>query len=67
MIINLTTFKKNPEKYFIIAKSEDVIVTRYSTRLGRLINEELFMLHKKRNAILALLGTANFPTEYRDP
>ena len=67
MNISLSEFKKNPAKYFNLAKTTDVIVTKRGERLGRIINEENAVRSSKQRAIEALIGSAVFPPEYNDP
>ncbi len=40
MYIQLSELKANPAKYFDLAKTNDVIVTRHGQRLGRIVCEE---------------------------
>jgi hypothetical protein len=40
MNIQVSELKANPVKYFDIAKTVDVIVTRHGQRLGRIVCEE---------------------------
>jgi hypothetical protein len=67
MNVPLSTLKENPIKYFELAKTMDVIVTRRGKRLGRIISEEKAAMSEKKRAIEALIGTAVFPSEYDDP
>ena len=67
MNVPLSTLKENPIKYFELAKTTDVIITRRGKRLGRIISEEKAAVSEKRRAIEALIGSAAFPPEYGDP
>ncbi len=40
MLIQLSELKMNPAKYFDLAKTMEIIVTRRGERLGRLVSEE---------------------------
>jgi hypothetical protein len=40
MQIQLSELKTNPAKYFNLARTADVIVTRHGQRLGRIVCEE---------------------------
>ena len=40
MYIQLSKLKTSPAKYFDIAKTCEVIVTRHGQRLGRIVSEE---------------------------
>ena len=40
MYIQLSELKTNPAKYFDLAKTCDIIVTRHGQRLGRIVSEE---------------------------
>ena len=67
MDISLSTLKENPARYFEIAKTVDVIVTRRGKRLGRIVSEEKAAKTDKQRAIEALIGSVPFPSEYDDP
>ncbi|MCL1819934.1 MAG: type II toxin-antitoxin system prevent-host-death family antitoxin [Oscillospiraceae bacterium] len=67
MNISLSTLKENPIKYFELAKTTDVVVTRRGKRLGRIISEEKATMSEKQRAIEALIGSVAFPAEYNDP
>lgn len=67
MDISLSTLKANPAKYFEIAKTDDVIVTRRGERIGRIVSEEKAAKTDKQRAIEALIGSVPFPAEYNDP
>ena len=40
MYIQLSELKTNPGKYFDLAKTCDIIVTRHGQRLGRIVSED---------------------------
>ena len=67
MNISLSTLKENPAKYFELAKTADIIVTRRGERLGRIVSEEKAAKSDKQRAIEALIGSVPFPPEYNDP
>jgi len=67
MDVSLSTLKENPAKYFEIAQSTDVIVTRRGKRIGRIIGEERAAKSDKQRAIESLIGSVPFPHEYDDP
>ncbi|MDR0424085.1 MAG: type II toxin-antitoxin system Phd/YefM family antitoxin [Clostridiales Family XIII bacterium] len=67
MNISLSTLKENPAKYFEMAKTADVIVTRRGEPLGRIVSEEKAARSDRRRAIEALIGTVPLPPEYDDP
>lgn len=67
MNISLSTLKENPAKYFELAKTTDVIVTRRGKRLGRIVSEEKAVKSEKQKAIEALIDSSPLPNEYSDP
>jgi prevent-host-death family protein len=67
MYIQLSELKANPAKYFDLAKTTEVIVTRHGQRIGRIVSEEESARAEKKKAVEALLGTAKLPAEYGDP
>jgi len=67
MDISLSALKENPSRYFEIAKTTDVIITKRGKRLGRIIGEERAAKTDKQQAIEALIGSVSFPPEYDDP
>lgn len=67
MDISLSTLKENPAKYFELAKTTDVIVTKRGERIGRIVSEEKAAKSDKQRAIEALIGSVPFPAEYDDP
>ena len=66
MNISLSTLKENPAKYFELAKTTDVIITKRGERLGRIVSEEKAARSDKQRAIEALIGSVPFPSEYDD-
>ena len=67
MDISLSALKENPAKYFHLAKTTDIIVTKRGMRLGRIISEEKAVRSEKLRAIEALIGSVKLPPEYDDP
>ena len=67
MNIPLSVLKENPAKYFELAKTTDVIITRRGKRLGRIISEERAAKAERHQAIDALIGSVLFPEEYSNP
>ncbi|GHV06869.1 hypothetical protein FACS1894217_06440 [Clostridia bacterium] len=71
MDIQLSTLKTNPAKYFDLAKSFDITVTRRGKILGRIISEEKAADYEKRKAFDELMAFSKLPSglpeEYRDP
>ena len=67
MNIPLSVLKENPSKYFEMAKTTDIIITKRGERLGRIISEEKAINSEKQRAIEALIGSVAFPEEYDDP
>ena len=67
MNVSLSALKENPAKYFELAKSTDVIITKRGERLGRIISEERAIRSNKQRAIESLIGSVIFPPEYNDP
>ena len=67
MNISLSTLKENPTKYFELAKTADVIVTKHGERIGRIVSEEKAAESEKKRAIEALIGSVPLPPEYDDP
>ena len=56
MNISLSTLKTNPAKYFDLAKTNDVIVTRHGQRLGRIVSEEKAAKSDKARAFEELMN-----------
>ena len=55
MYIQLSELKTNPAKYFDLAKTVEVIVTRHGQRLGRIICEEKAAKLERLNAFDELM------------
>ena len=66
MNVSLSALKENPAKYFELAKTADVIVTRRGERLGRIVYEKKAAMSDKQRAVEALIGSVPFPPEYDD-
>ena len=67
MNVSLSVFKENPAKYFEIAKTADVVVTKRGKRIGRIISEDKAVKSEKQLAIEALIGSVSLTIEYDDP
>jgi prevent-host-death family protein len=67
MDISLSALKENPSRYFEIAKTTDVIITKRGKRLGRIIGEDRAVRADKPRVIAALIGSVPLPPEYNDP
>ena len=63
MNVSLSVFKANPAKYFALANTTSIIVTRRGKAIGSIAGKK----SAKSLAVEALLGTADFPSEYEDP
>ncbi|MBD5105093.1 MAG: type II toxin-antitoxin system Phd/YefM family antitoxin [Ruminococcaceae bacterium] len=55
MYIQLSELKTNPAKYFNLAKTCEVIVTRHGQRLGRIVSEENAAKLERLNAFDELM------------
>ncbi|GHV10093.1 hypothetical protein FACS1894217_15340 [Clostridia bacterium] len=66
MQIQLSELKANPAKYFDLAKTLDVIVTRHGRRLGRIICEENAARTEKQRAIEAFFDMDYLPSHPDD-
>ena len=55
MYIQLSELKTNPAKYFDLAKTCEIIVTRHGQRIGRIVSEENAAKLKKLNAFDELM------------
>ena len=55
MYIQLSELKTNPAKYFDLAKTCEVIVTRHGQRLGRIVSEENAAKLERLNAFDELM------------
>lgn len=58
MYIQLSELKTNPAKYFDLAKTCEVIVTRHGQRLGRIVSEEKAAEMERLNAFDELMQYA---------
>ena len=67
MDISLSALKENPSRYFEIAKTTDVIITKRGKHMDCIIGEEKAAKTDKQQAIGALIGSVSFPPEYDDP
>ncbi|MDR3296345.1 MAG: type II toxin-antitoxin system Phd/YefM family antitoxin [Clostridiales Family XIII bacterium] len=56
MYVQLSELKTNPAKYFDLAKTFDVIVTRHGQRLGRVVCEEKAANAERANAFDELMA-----------
>lgn len=55
MYIQLSELKTNPAKYFDLAKTCDVIVTRHGQKIGRIVSEENAAKLERLNAFDELM------------
>lgn len=55
MYIQLSELKTNPAKYFDLAKTCEVIVTRHGQKLGRIVSEENAVKLERLNAFDELM------------
>jgi antitoxin (DNA-binding transcriptional repressor) of toxin-antitoxin stability system len=51
--VQLSDLKTNPSRYFDLAKTADVIVTRHGQRIGRIVCEEKAAQSDRQRAIAA--------------
>jgi hypothetical protein len=63
MIVSLSALKANPAKYFDLASTRNIIVTRRGKAIGSIVGKK----PAKLLAIEALLGSGDFSAEYDDP
>ena len=63
MNISLSKLKANPTKYFDLANTASIIITRRGKAIGSIAGKQ----SAKALAVEALIGTADFPFEYEDP
>jgi prevent-host-death family protein len=66
MLIQLSELKTNPAKYFDLAKTVDIVVTRHGKRLGRIISEEKAAKTDKQRAIEAFFDMDSPPSRPDD-
>ena len=55
MYIQLSELKTNPAKYFDLAKTCEIIVTRHGKRIGRIVSEESAAKLERLNAFDELM------------
>jgi hypothetical protein len=63
MNVSLSVLKTNPAKYFELAETTNIIVTRRGKAIGSIAGKR----SAKARAIESLIGSADFPPEYDDP
>ena len=63
MNVSLSSLKANPAKYFDLANTTNIIVTRRGKAVGSIVGKK----SAKALAVEALIGSADFPPEYDDP
>jgi antitoxin (DNA-binding transcriptional repressor) of toxin-antitoxin stability system len=63
MQVSLSLLKTNPAKYFHLANATNIIVTRRGKAIGSIVGAK----SAKRLAVEALIGSADFSSEYDDP
>ena len=63
MNVPLSVLKTNPAKYFDLADNVNIIVTRRGKAIGTISGKK----SAKALAVEALIGSAEFPSEYEDP
>jgi len=61
--VPLSVLKTNPAKYFELADKATVIITRRGKAIGSISGRQSV----KALAVEALIGSADFPSEYDDP
>ena len=66
MYIQLSELKTNPAKYFDLAKTCEVIVTRHGQRLGRIVSEENAAKLERLNAFNELMEFVKTTTSATD-
>lgn len=62
MYIQLSELKTNPAKYFDLAKTCDIIVTRRGQRLGRIVPEEKAAEQERLTAFDELMQLVKSPS-----
>jgi hypothetical protein len=60
MNVSLSVLKTNPAKYFDLANATNIIVTRRGKAIGSIVGAK----SAKLLAVEALIGSADFPSEY---
>jgi len=63
MNVSLSALKANPARYFDLANTTSIIITRRGKAIGSIAGKR----SAKALAVEALIGTADFPSEYEDP
>jgi hypothetical protein len=63
MNVSISLLKTNPAKYFDLANATNVIVTCRGKAIGSIVGAK----SAKLLAVEALIGSADFPSEYDDP
>ena len=63
MNVSLSALKVNPAKYFDLANTTSIIITRRGKAIGSISGKQ----SAKVIAVEALIGSADFPSEYEDP
>jgi hypothetical protein len=63
MNVPLSVLKANPAKYFELANTTNIIVTRRGKAIGSIVGRQ----SAKVLAVEALIGSADFPSEYDNP
>jgi hypothetical protein len=63
MNVSLSSLKASPAKYFELANTVNIIVTRRGKPVGSIVGRKT----AKALAVEALIGSADFPPEYDDP
>lgn len=63
MNVSLSVLKTNPAKYFDLANVTNIIITRRGKAIGSIVGVK----SAKLLAVEALIGSADFPSEYDDP
>jgi len=67
MSIQLSQLKANPAKYFELAKTTDVIVTRHGKKLGRIVCDEKDEMTDKEKAFDELMHIMKTMPSIPDP
>jgi prevent-host-death family protein len=63
MSVSMSDLKANPSKYFELANTMNIIVTRRGKPIGSIGGKK----SAKMLAVEALIGSVKFPPEYDDP
>jgi len=63
MEVSLSSLKANPAKYFELANTENILITRRGKVIGSIVGRKA----TKALMVEALIGFAEFPQEYEDP